>query len=49
MIKLRIFSYNFAYSERYTVLKESKPSFYSTKEPPIINLKGKLQKAFRFL
>ena len=30
-------------NERYTVLKESKQSFYPTKKSPIINLKGKLQ------
>ena len=52
MIGLRIFSYNFAYtimSKRHTVLKESKQSFYSMKNPQIINLKGKLQKAFDFI
>ena len=51
MIGLRKFSYNFAYTidnERYTVLKESKQSFYSMKNPLIINLKGKLQKSFDF-
>ena len=31
-----------------TVLKESKQSFYSTKNPLIINLKGKLQKPLDF-
>ena len=51
MIELRMFSYNFDYtimSERYTVSKESKQSFYSTKNALIINLKGKLQKHFDF-
>ena len=51
MIELGMFSYNFAYTilnEQYTVLKESKQSFYSMKNPPIINLKGKLQKPFDF-
>ena len=38
-------SYN---NERYTVLKESKQSFYSMGNPLIINLKGKLQKPFDF-
>ena len=32
----------------YTVLKESKQSFYSMKNPLIVNLKGKLQKPFNF-
>ena len=48
MTELRMFSYSFAYtimSKRYTVLKESKQSFYSTNNPLIINIKGKL-KAF---
>ena len=35
-------------NERYTVLKESKQSFCSTKNPLHINLKGKLQKPFDF-
>ena len=39
MIELRMFSYNFL---------ESKQSFYSTKNPVIINLKGKLQNPFDF-
>ena len=51
MIKLRVFSLfscNFTYTimSGYTVLKESKQSFYSTKNLLIINLKGKLQKHF---
>ena len=44
MIKLRTLHDN----ERYTVLKESKQSFYSTKNSLIINLKEKLQKPFNF-
>ena len=51
MTELGVFSYNFAYTiinELYTVLKESKQSFYSTKNPLIINLNGKLQKPFHF-
>ena len=49
MIKLRMFSYNFACTIMSdTVLKESKQSFYSTKNSPIINLKGKLLKPFYF-
>ena len=35
-------------NEGYTVLKESKQSFYSTKNPLIIDHKGKLQKPFNF-
>ena len=35
-------------NEQYTVLKESKQSFYSMKNSLIINLKGKLQKPFYF-
>ena len=49
MIKLRMFNYNFAYTilnQPYTVLKESKQSFYSTKNSLFINLKEKLQKPF---
>ena len=52
MIELRMFSYNFPcmiMSERYTVLKEPKQSFYSAKNPLIVNLKGKLQKPFDFI
>ena len=33
-------------NKRYTVLTESKQSFYSVKNPLIINLKGKLQNLF---
>ena len=45
-----MFSYNFACTimKRSTLLKESKESFYSTKNPPVINLKGKLRKPLDF-
>ena len=48
MIKLCMFSYNFAYTimNDNTVLKESKQSFYSAKNSPMININGKLQKHF---
>ena len=42
-----MFSYNFA-NTIYCIKKESKQSFYLTKNPLIINLKGKLQKPFGF-
>ena len=51
MIKHCVFSYNFAYTimKRYTVLKESKQSFHLTKNPLVINFKGKLKKPLDFL
>ena len=49
MLKLRMFSYNFDYTIMSdTVLNESKQSFYSTKNPLIIGIKGKLQRPFYF-
>ena len=48
MIELGMLSYNSAYTnnEQYTLSKESKQSFYSTKNTLIINLNRKLQKPF---
>ena len=47
MTERRMYSYNFAYKIMSDILyqKESKQSFYSTKNSLVINLKGKLFKS----
>ena len=48
MIELPMFSYKVSY-ERYSVLKESKQSFYSMKNALVITPQRKTANAFRFL